>query len=236
MNGQPAMLQPDATLPAVTLVPPPWALHGNAWIVVMRWPRGIAAATRREFVPDSLGRTLAGPLSLLMLVDYTQAPCGPYRELLFVPGLLRFAADTRRHLSISRIVVSTWDSVVNGRANWGIPKDRADFRIDTRATTKVVVADGARELAALEFDAARGPSMPINTQWLPQRWLTLAQRMKGQTYYYTPTARGSLRRSRLVAWRFDPGLFPDLRPAQVLATLRIERFEMRFPVARVVTA
>ena len=170
-----------------------------------------------------------------MLVDYTQAPCGPYRELLFVPGLLRFE-DGKRHLSISRIVVSTWESVVNGRANWGIPKDCADFRIATGATTKVDVSHGAREFCALEFERARGPAVPINTGWLPQRWLTLAQRMGEHTYYYTPSARGSLRLSRLVAWRFDPGLFPDLRAAHVLATLRIERFEMKFPLARVTTA
>jgi hypothetical protein len=232
MNSEPAMRQPDATLPDVSRVSPPWVLHGNAWIVVMRWPH--ATAARLDFVPDILRDTLAGPLSLLMLVDYTQAPCGPYRELLFVPGLLRFPADNRLRLSISRIVVSTWESVVNGRANWGIPKDRADFRIADRATTRAVVCDGAHEICALEFERARGPSVPINTRWLPQRWLTLAQHRAGHTYYYTPYARGSIRKSRLVAWRFDPGLFPDLRPAQVLATLRIDRFEMRFPAARVV--
>lgn len=229
------MLQPDATLPDVPRVPPPWELHGNAWIVVMRWPRGRAASTRLEFVPDSLRPTLAGPLALLMLVDYTQAPCGPYRELLFVPGVLRFE-DHKHHLSISRILVSTWQSVVNGRLNWGIPKDRADFRIATRATTKVEVCDGAREVCALEFESPRGLGVPINSRWLPQRWLTLAQCRAGQTYYYTPSARGALSMSRLVSWRFDAAMFPDLTAARALATLRIERFEMRFPLAKITGA
>lgn len=229
------MLQPDATLPDVPLVPPPWLLQGDAWIIVMRWPRSPAAAARLDFVPDSLRPTLAGPLALLMLVEYTQAPCGPYRELLFVPGLFRFA-DRKHHLSISRILVSTWDSVVNGRRNWGIPKDRADFRITTRATTKIEVSDGAREMCALEFEAPRGPKLPVNTRWLPQRWLTLAQCRAGQTYYYTPSARGSLRMSRLISWQCDAAMFPDLGAARALAAVRVERFEMRFPLAKITGA
>ena len=46
--------------------------------------------------------------------------------LLLIPGTMRFP-DGRRYASFSRILVSTWDSVVNGRINWGIPKDRANF-------------------------------------------------------------------------------------------------------------
>jgi hypothetical protein len=226
------MLQPESALPKVPLVPPPWTLRGHAWIVVMRWPGAVDASTRLDFVPESLRPTLAGPLSLLMYVNYTQAPCGPYRELLFVPGMLRFD-DGRRHLSISRIVVSSWDSVVNGRCNWGIPKDRADFEVAGDAERSIKVVDAGREICAIEFAAARGPRLPLNTRWLPQRWLTLAQRHAGRDFYYAPAAQGSVRASRLVAWRFDRTLFPDISRARVLTALRVENFEMKFPVARV---
>jgi hypothetical protein len=39
---------------------------------------------------------------------------------------------------------------------------------------------------------------------------------------------------RLRQWRFDPELFPDLSRATVLTALRIEDFNMAFPVARTV--
>lgn len=217
-------------LPEVPRVLPPWSLCGHGWIVAMRWPARVAG--RAAFVPQALQATLAGPLSILALVDYTESPCGPYRELLFIPGSMRFE-DGRRHLSISRIVVSTWDSVVNGRANWGIPKDRADFRIDRGATDRIAVRSGALEVCALEFGAACGPRLPLSTTWLAQRWLTLAQVHDAHTYYYTPAARGRIRWCRLLDWRFGPSLFPDLSAARVVAALRVEDFTMLFPQARV---
>ena len=120
-------LQSAPTLPVVPRVPAPWALCGHAWIVLLHLPR--RAPARTAFVPDALRGSLRAAVSALMCVEYTSAPCGAYREVLFVPGTLRFP-DGRRHASISRILVSTWASVVNGRANWGIPKDRADFSIE----------------------------------------------------------------------------------------------------------
>ncbi|MGI9246260.1 MAG: acetoacetate decarboxylase family protein, partial [Steroidobacteraceae bacterium] len=156
------MLQPDNLLPDVPRVPAPWSLQGNGWIVLLRLPR--AAPARSDFVATALQPTLWAPVSLLMFVDYLGAPCGPYRELLFIPGALRFA-DGRRHASISRIFVSTWASVVNGRANWGIPKDRADFAV-TRGgeRDRLAVADEkGREFCRLDFESPRGPRLPLRT-------------------------------------------------------------------------
>ena len=63
---------------------------------------------------------------------------------------------------------------------------------------------------------------------------TLAQRFRGRTYYYAPEARGRVRPGRLLSWRFDATLFPDLADAAVLAVLKVESFRMTFPVARIV--
>jgi hypothetical protein len=168
-----------------------------------------------------------------MAVEYTSAPCGAYRELLFIPGTMRFD-DGRRYASISRILVSTWASVVNGRANWGIPKDLAAFSIERGADRDVVaVGDGHRQCCRLEFEPPRGPRLPLSTRWLPPSWRTLAQVRDGRTYYYELRAQGSLRPARLVHWWFDPQHVPDLTSATVLATVRVEAFRMEFPVARV---
>ena len=125
------------------------------------------------------------------------------------------------------------ESVENGRRNWGIPKDRADFDW-TRSETgdHWRVASDGREVCALEFSEATGVRLPLSTAWVPRKLGTLAQRQDGRTYYYRPEATGSLRLCRLRRWRFDTELFPDLSRATVLTAVRIEGFRMVFPVAR----
>jgi hypothetical protein len=226
------MLQPDASLPDVPLRPAPWDLRGSGWIVALKLPASDPA--HDAFLPPELvgrGRSLA---SYLMYVDYAESGCGPYRELLFIPGAFPFD-DGRSHLSIGRILVSTWDSVVNGRNNWGIPKDRADFDVRQEGREEVVrVTSEGRELCELRLAALRfAPPLPVHGGIVPAALRTLAQRFRGNTYYYAPEARGRVRPGRLVSWRFDGALFPDLSGAAVVAALRVESFRMRFPVARV---
>lgn len=230
------MLQPDSSLPDVPLRPAPWDLRGSGWIVALRLPPGSPA--RDAFLPAELagrGRSLA---SFLMFVDYVESGCGPYRELLFIPGAFLFE-DGRRHFTIGRILVSTWDSVVNGRNNWGIPKDRADFAVERGAGDgggeRIRVTSDGRELCELHFAPLRfAPPLPVYGEILPARLRTLAQHLRGRTYYYAPQARGRVRPGRLVSWRCDAALFPDLADAAVLAVLKVESFNMRFPVARIV--
>lgn len=229
------MLQPDSMLPDVPRHPAPWNLRGSAWIVVLKLPPGSPA--RDAFLPSGLAGQGRGLASYLMYVDYAESECGPYRELLFIPAAFPFG-DGRRHLTISRILVSTWDSVVNGRDNWGIPKDRADFEVeqglDGGREDRVRVVSEGRELCELRFATLRyAPSLPVNGGLLPARLRTLAQCFRGRTYYYAPVAGGRARLGRLLSWRFDAALFPDLATAPVLAAFNIESFRMTFPVADV---
>jgi len=226
------MLQPSESLPSVPRVPAPWSLRGHAWMVVMRLPQGDPART--AFVPPALQATVKAAFSVLMCVVYDTAPCGPYRELLFIPGTLQFGAA--RYPSISRILVSTWDSVVNGRSNWGIPKDRANFDWvrGNEGDRWRVSGDDGRDLCAIEFTSASGVRLPLRSSWTPGRFGTLGQRFDGRTYYCQPAATGSMRLCRVRHWRFDAALFPDLTRATVLTALRIEDFHMTFPVARIV--
>ena len=233
------MLLSDSDLPVLPECPPPWQLSGSAWLVALRLAPDSTA--RRAFLDESAAAQLRSPFALLMYVDYTVSPCGPYRELLFIPGHLPFE-DGRRHFTISRILVSTWESVVNGRRNWGIPKDRAQFEVDEEvdaggSTTVRVSTDDGREICALRLAPRRfAPLLPVPGGLVPTGLRTLAQRHAGHTYYYAPTASGWIRPGRVVDWRFDAALFPDLRAASILGAGRVERFRMTFPPARIATA
>lgn len=225
------MLQPAESLPDAPRVPAPWSLRGHAWMVALRLPAGDPART--AFVPPELRATVKSAFSVLMCVVYDESPCGPYRELLFIPGTMKFGGERRP--SISRILVSTWDSVVNGRINWGIPKDRASFDwARSEGGDRWRVTTDGRELCALEFTAPTGLRLPLRSSWVPRTLGTFAQRFDGRTYEYRPEATGDMRLCRLRQWRFDPELFPDLGRATVLTALRIEGFRMVFPVARIV--
>lgn len=82
-------------------------------------------------MPGSLRASFVGGYGALMLVDYSESNCGPYRELLLIPGSFRVRDKTLA--SISRIFVSTTESLASGRRNWGIPKELADFSVVTSA-------------------------------------------------------------------------------------------------------
>lgn len=216
--------------------PAPWALRGQGWVVAMHLPASSPA--RSAFVPPSLAAQVGGRIALLMFMDYAQSDCGPYHELLLIPGSFPFG-DGKRHLSISRILVSTWDSVVNGRANWGIPKDRADFRVrysvDGSRDDHILVSSEGRVMADLRFTALPFPPLPVFGGLIPESMRTLAQQFDGKTFLYAPGSRGWVQPGRVKSWAFDGDLFPDLAGARVLAAVKIRSFAMTFPLARIIT-
>jgi hypothetical protein len=231
------MRQPDRDLPPVPLLPAPWSLAGSAWILVLRLPEGSAA--RDAFLPATLAGQGRHRHSLLMFVDYAQADCGPYQELMFIPGNFPFG-DGRRHLTISRILVSSWDSVVNGRRNWGIPKDRADFTVQYGVggsrEDRIELHDTDGTFMARLHLAERntfGLGLPAPGQLLPRALRTLAQRQDDREFYYAPASSGMLRPGRLLDWSFNAALFPDLAGSKVLMAVKMRDFRMTFPVAEV---
>lgn len=217
----------------VTLAPAPWRLEGRGLVVAVRLPEDV----RRSFLPQGLELAKVGGLSYLMLVDYAGGDVGPYHELLFIPGRVRFGDE--RRLSITRIFVSSEASVVNGRRNWGIPKDRCDFDVSYDAAggggrAALKRADGS-VFAEIAYDA-RGPRLPAPGGLVPAAFRTLAQERDGVRFTYAPSASGHFRFARVREWRFDAREFPDLARGSVVAAACITDFRMIFPVARLTSS
>lgn len=222
------LLTPDAALPDVLRAPAPWTLRGDGWILLLRLPAAVRSDPRR-LPPELRGRPIGGP-SILMFVDYAESPAGPYRELLYIPGRFR-TADGGRAWSVTRIFVSTWDSVVNGRLNWGIPKDLAAFeRRPTDRGECIRVAIGERQVASLEL-AARGPALPVHSGLLPGRLRRLVQYHGEQRFEFTPSAHGRASLARVSNITADPELLGECSRARVSLALRIPDFRLQFPVA-----
>lgn len=216
--------------PALAPAPAPWSLAGQGYIFVLRLPQDLL--DHGSFVPTGWKRSSRTRIAYAMFVDYAHSDVGPYHELLYIPGAFRFGAESR--LSITRIYVSSQASVINGRRNWGIPKDRCDFDVNySDARDQVVLrGDDGRGFAELDLQAF-GPRLPAPGHWTPPSWRTLAQEREGRRYTYTPSARGHFRFARVRQWRFDPALFPDLARGRVLAAIKLTDFQMRFPLSRI---
>jgi hypothetical protein len=215
--------------PAVAAAPAPWTLRGDGYVVLFKTTPAMRGAER--FTPESLRGRETGGLGMMMFVDYAESPVGPYRELLWIPGKFRFGGRSR--WSITRIYVSSWESVVNGNVNWGIPKDRASFAIEVAgAERRVTVERDGRRLADLRL-REKGPTLPITTGWMPEWLLGLAQHRGDRTYYYLPRAKGKVRAGELLEARFDAELFPELEPSRIVGVIRVLDFEMMFPASRI---
>lgn len=215
----------------IALAPAPWDLAGQGYMFALWMPRDVL--DRGSFIPPQTPRAGRGRIAIAMFVDYASSDVGPYHELLYIPGKLRFGDEAR--LSISRIFVSSQASVVNGRLNWGIPKDRCDFdvRYGARDQISLQTEDGHR-FAEMELEAF-GPRLPAPMQWTPRSWRTLSQVRDGKRFTYVPEASGHFRFARVRNWRFDPAVFPDLAQGRVLAAMKITDFRMRFPVSQIET-
>jgi hypothetical protein len=193
----------------VNRVGPPWHLQGSGSILLFR------------FEPGFLERELG----LVMLVDYEASPVGPYWELLFLSGF--------RIARITKIYVSTEASAVNGRGNWGIPKEVADFAVERRGRTEQVhVTLEGRTVADLTVGIGR-PPFPVTAAVLPRSWRTLVQPWEGRTFVTTLEGRGVVRPARLLKARIDPELFPDLTRGRLLAAVQASRFRLVFPEPRI---
>ncbi len=210
------------------IVPAPWALMGTGYIVLLKLTQSFVE--HQGFVPEPLKGSFRGGLATVMYVDYTYSDAGPYRELLFIPGMFGFTAGNR--FSITKIYVSTMKSVVSGQDNWGIPKELASFQAEQQgpSTERIRLGNGT---AGAELSFRWWPvRLPVTTALVPPAWRTLAQHQRDRTCLTTIRARGSVYPARLLDARIDAGFFPDFTQGCILAVFKVMNFFMVFPPAQ----
>jgi hypothetical protein len=224
-----------AMMPPQALYPPPWNLSGRGLILVYRLPKPWLLG--HGHIPAHLESQFIGGFSALMLVDYAQSNCGAYRELLFVPG--QFRSPQGNFSSISRIYVSHQASVDNGIANWGIPKEFAEFSWQRQnRLERVQVGD----FAEFVFSSS-GLGLPIKLHSVPAAWRTLLHPEltgrdlqpadSGKNFLTTLLGHGTIHPARLHSARANPAHFPDLEHLHPVTTVLAEPFNLIFPIPRV---
>ncbi|MBN2298107.1 MAG: acetoacetate decarboxylase family protein [Deltaproteobacteria bacterium] len=215
----------------IKAAPAPWALMGSGYIILLKMSGDFVET--EGFVPESLKGSFAGGFGTVMYVDYTYSDAGPYQEILFIPGMFSFT--TGRYFSITRIFVSTMESVVNGQNNWGIPKEVAQFEYERpgRSVERIRIIKDGSAAAELTF-RSYNLRLPVTTSLVPPAWRTLAHHHEGKTYLTTPMARGSISPARLVNCNIKRSLFPDFTKGRIISAFKVPRFYMVFPKARII--
>ncbi|KAE8403254.1 hypothetical protein BDV37DRAFT_294677 [Aspergillus pseudonomiae] len=118
--------------------PSPWNnIRSQVFYSVARanWSYGLPQASYGDLEasapfsdPEASGK-FEGGFCVCMIVRYLESPVGPYDELLWAPGVFQDPRHDKpvKRYRITRIYVSSLDSVYNGRKNWNIPKTLANF-------------------------------------------------------------------------------------------------------------
>lgn len=210
------------------IAPPPWKLTGDGLVLVYRFSGTFNQ--KYAFLADYQRQGYKGWIGAVILADYKSSDVGPYRELLFIPGL--FNLDGKITFSISKIYVSTYDSLWNGVENWGIPKELADFNIADHTDGSRIYEVGMRGNPF--FEARVKPwrfGFPVSTRLLP--WLQIIQQLRGQWLLTRPELSGKAQLSSLKDISVNSSFFPPINQVKPLAVLSVKDFLMCFPVPQV---
>ncbi|PKQ68266.1 acetoacetate decarboxylase family protein [Raineya orbicola] len=206
-----------------TIARPPWVLYGKGYILLYRFEKTFIE--QNGFLPKHLLDKFKGIVGSVMLVDYAESPVGAYKELLFIPGLFQFRQ--RKAFHISKIYVSTYESVWNGIENWGIPKELADFRWEKveKGFERFVVSKDERNFFSAEIKPY-GLPFYVNTAWFPFHFY---QWRKETLLHTTPQGKGWAKLCKVQNIQVGSDLFPDISRQKLLAAIAVPRFTMKFP-------
>ena len=200
----------------------PWNLKGRGYVIIYKF--------NKDFVKDNcslppfLNYRFKGGFGAIMIMDYFESNVGPYQELLFIPG--KFIYNNKKYYSITKIYVSSMESVVNGKENWGMPKQFANFNFNDDFSKISVDIEG---INILDFKANyRHLKFPLSTKLVP---LPLVQRYNKKDYYTKFFGKGKARFAKVKKLKINSTLFPKVEDQRRLFSLRIEDFNITFPKA-----
>lgn len=214
-------------LSPTVVAPPPWTLTGNGYIFTF-WFKKNWVKKYGHLLGFQEKHALGG-LGTVMLVDYHTSNVGPYRELLIVPG--KFDLGGKTQFSISKIYVSSYESVWNGVNNWGIPKELADFEVKTLSDETDQIKVSVQGEIILEAKLTkRKLYFPISTRLFPLR---LAQQRKDELLITNSSAKGKATFLKYYELQINQSYFPDVSDLNPLTILAVKDFEMVFPLPEV---
>ncbi|SHE37874.1 acetoacetate decarboxylase family protein [Caloramator proteoclasticus] len=204
----------------------PWSLKGDGYILLYKFKKSFIK--NHIFSQDFLKDCHCGGLGCVMIVDYKESDVGPYRELLFIPGKFKF--NGKKLNTISKIYVTTQESVVNGIRNWAIPKEIADCNIKQNGNvSQVEFSKGEERILKITFKDGK-IKFPVNTKLLP---FPLVQKQEDKLYYTNFYGSGKGSFARIEQIEINEKYFPNIQYYKPIAVVKVTDFNIVFPKAEI---
>ncbi|MDQ4142091.1 MAG: acetoacetate decarboxylase family protein [Bacteroidota bacterium] len=216
--------KPDLVAPA------PWTLTGDGLVFLYAIPKTVNQ--QFGFLEEYQKQTYWGWVGAVMLMNYSNSPVGPYQELLFIPGVLK--VNGKFTFTVSKIYVSTLASAWNGRENWGIPKELADFSLQMNEDG--TLAYEVKKEGKIFFTACAKPfgmRLPVTTKLFP--WARIVQQLRNQFLLTKIKATGHAQFASTRTIHAVTNFFPPVQQLKQLATVYLNDFWLVFPVPEVIT-
>lgn len=208
----------------IEIVKAPWRLVGRGWVFVFHLDEDQRKALACQGVDLQLLNSKS--FASLMLVEYLSSNAGPYFELLFIPG--KVASPLGSGYTINRILVSTQISVNSGRANWGIPKDLADFQVEKNSNC---------ETWSIKHNSDLVLKAKMSSSWLPLPLLSpmtpIVQYFEDNIFKFRLFGYGMGRLARIEELEINSDLFPNIQKIKPILGVYIPSFRLNFPEPRV---
>ena len=205
------------------IIKPPWNLKGFGFITLYKFDNSFLV--EKNLIPKFLKNKKTKGLGAIMLVNYENTPIGSYHELLFIPS--KFSFPNRNLATISKIYVSTEESVNCGIKNWGIPKELANFnftKIDKKRT-KVEVTKDSIQIASFTFKETIIP-IPVSTNIMK---FPLIQKKNDNLYITNFEGFGKGKMAIIEEQNINDKFFPNVSNQTPLITIKVDKFNIKFP-------
>lgn len=207
--------------------PAPWHLKGKGYILLYKFSK--EEIQNDKFLSDKFKKSFLGGFGAVMIVDYAESDAGPYSELLFIPGKFRYGRKKKN--TISKIYVSSRESIMNGRENWAIPKEHADFTFapESKHIENINISSKGEQILTAKIKSGR-LIFPVNTAFLP---FPLVQEQDGKAFYTKFSGSGKGRFASIKEITINPELFPIAASKKPLLAVKVEPFKICFPESEI---
>jgi len=206
--------------------PAPWKLNGEGIILTYSFNKNWMLDN--GFIPPHLHHKFKGGLSFIMLADYHESDCGPYQELVFIPGL--FHLDGKYQLMITKIYVNSEESLAAGRDNWGLPKEMAEINWKTNGTNILFNAKiNGNKFFETEIQS-NSFAFPVSNALIPFKFY---QESSGQSYQFQPSGKGRATSAKMKGINSVEIKFPNLNQGKFINCLHIKNFKLSFPKSKI---
>ncbi len=206
----------------------PWNFTGNGYIMLFKFPKPFILD--HGFLPERFRKGFYGNVGAIVFADYQSSNMGPYQELFFVPGKLRY--QHHKVYTISRNYISdNRNGLENSLSDWGISREKASFQFipGKDLDTLLVTQNGVPVIDITIKVSKKGWVFPLWTFFHP---LHMIQDCNGKTFTFNLHGGGKGRFAAIMKVDVNPERFPNFAFFKHVAIIRVTDFHFKLPPAK----